>query len=528
MNNKYLSSIIVGFFIVVALLMGPQLLFAEVEKSPAPKTEPHGEGKRASFSFPDVVRRAQDLSSRPYEEPTSDLPPSLSNLTYDQYRDIRFRPDHSLWRDAKLPFEVQFFLRGFFFSKRVLVNVIDDNGVMLVPFSNDLFHFGKNNITDPLPSDLGFAGIRIHYPLHTDKYYDELAVFLGASYFRALGQHQQYGLSARGLAIDTGLDRPEEFPIFREFWLVKPVPGAKEIMLYALLDTPSCAGAYQMNFKPGAATEVEVKNKIFMRHGVQKMGIAPLTSMFFFGENNEIRTDDFRPEVHDSDGLMMHSGNGEWIWRPLANPHRLRISTFQDVNPKGFGLMQRDRNYDHYQDLEARSERRPSAWIETKGDWGKGWVQLVEIPSDAEKYDNIVAFWIPDVPMQPGQELGFEYSVFFELDDPVRPPSGRTLSTRVGVGGLVESVDARRRKFVVDFGGEELSKLPADTLVEAVVSSSAGKISGVIAQHNPETKGWRVFFELSPEGNGPVELRAYLKANDKALSETWSYQWEKM
>jgi glucans biosynthesis protein len=484
----------------------------------------------ARFTFADVRRQAADLATRPYEETKDILPQTVRDLTYDQYRDIRFRPEKALWRSEGLPFEVQFFQRASFAFMpssldKVMINVVDQGRVVRVPYTSDMFDFGRN-VVAALPANLGFAGFRLHYPLHREDYYDEVAVFLGASYFRALGQDQHYGLSARGLAIDTGLSKTEEFPRFREFWLEKPERQASAITIYALLDSKSATGAYQFIIRPGKETVFEVKAHVFMRDEVEKMGFAPLTSMFFNGEGTERFLDDFRPEVHDSDGLLLETGQGEWLWRPLANPTRVRVSSFRDTNPRGFGLLQRDQNFDHYQDLEAAYQKRPSVWIEPLGEWGTGVIQLIEIPSDSEKYDNIVAFWVPDDRAKAGKEWLLTYRMSFFLDKSRLPPDGRVYATRTGPGGFSGESEQDKRKFVIDFAGGRLHNLSPDTTVEAVITASAGTIDNQTVHRNPFIDGWRVFFDVKPTGSTPVELRCFLKSGEDTLTETWSYQWE--
>ena len=476
------------------------------------------------FNFADVRRRAEVLATHPFQAQSNVLPDFLKHLDYDQYRDIRFRAERSLWRDQSLPFEIQFAPLGFLFFQRVAINVVDEGESRPLEYVSDLFDYGKNKVPEDLPKDLGFAGFKVMYPLHTDSHYDEVAVFLGASYFRAVGQNQNYGLSARGLAIDTGLTKPEEFPYFREFWLEKPSKDATELTVYALLDSQSLTGAYRFVIKPGVNTQIDVKANLFVREGVQKLGVAPLTSMFYHGALNERFFDDFRPQVHDSDGLLMATGGGEWIWRPLNNPTRLRISAFQDNNPRGFGLLQRDRDFDDYQDLEAHYHSRPSLWVEPEGEWGKGSVQLIEIPSTAERYDNIAAFWNPMKPVEAGQQLEFNYRLYFFLDLPNLSPGGHALTSRVGAGGAGD-LDASRRRFMIDFGGEALSKLPENAPVKAMISTSAGQVQNIVVQKNTYTQGWRVSFELLPQGNDSAELRCFLKLGDDVLTETWSYQW---
>jgi periplasmic glucans biosynthesis protein len=478
----------------------------------------------APFTFANVVRRAADLVAKPYAPDKPKLPDALANLDYDQYRDIRFRREKSLWRDEGLPFQVQFFPRGFMFHDRVTINVIDGNQVTPVKFQKDLFDYGKNRVPADLPDDIGFAGLRLLYPINQDDKFDEVAVFLGASYFRAVAQNLNYGVTARGLAIDTGLATKEEFPVFREFWLRKPQKNATEITLYALLDSQRVTGAYVFTIKPGPQTTMEVKTHIYSRQAVNRLGIAPLTSMFYHGELTSRFMDDFRPEVHDSDGLIIETGTGERIWRPLINPLGLRINDFQVTNPKAFGLLQRDRNFDHYQDLESHYHNRPSAVVEPLGDWGKGTVELVEIPSSAEKYDNIVAYWIPERPAEAGQEWEFKYRLRFAGDAEERLQGGRTNATRVGAGGT-DVLESSTRKFVIDFVGPSLEEMDPKTPVAANVVTSSGKLSKPVVQWNPYVKGWRLFFELTPDGDAPVDLRAFLYHGNDVLTETWTFQW---
>lgn len=513
--------ILLSLFLLVIACYGPAASFgAPTPSEAAPASTPAP--KR--FNFADVRRRAEALATEAFQDPSGNLPDFLAKLDYDQYRDIRFKGEKGLWRDAGLPFEVQFAPLGFLFNRKVAINVVVDGESKPVEYSNDLFDYGRNAVPDNLPKNLGFAGFKVLYPLHTDSHYDEVAVFLGASYFRAVGQKQNYGLSARGLAIDTGLPKPEEFPYFREFWLEKPTKDSTELTVYALLDSQSVVGAYRFIIKPGIATQIEVKANLFLRNKVQKFGVAPLTSMFFHGAMNERFFDDFRPQVHDSDGLLLAGGNGEWIWRPLNNPSRLRISAYQDNNPRGFGLLQRDRSFDNYQDLEAHYQTRPSIWVEPLGQWGKGWVELIEIPSDAERYDNIAALWVPEKPVEPGQQLEFNYRMFFFVDMPNLSPNGRTLASRIGAGGAGD-LNSNIRRFVIDFGGEELTKLTEETPVAAVVSASSGQVQNVVVHKNPSTTGWRLSFELDPQGNPSSELRGFLKLGENVLTETWSYQW---
>jgi periplasmic glucans biosynthesis protein len=477
----------------------------------------------ARFEFDNVAAIASARANAPFQEPKERVPDPLLKISYDEWHDIRFRPAAALWRKPGLPFEVQFLHAGFLYDRAVRINTVDEDGVHPVEFSPSHYDYGNNMLASQVPQDLGHAGFRFHYPLNKPDFKDEVIVFLGASYFRAVGRDQVYGLSARGLAIDTGLPSGEEFPYFVEFWLVRPPREARAAQVYALLDSRRVTGAYRFVVTPGRQTKVDVEARIYPREKIEKLGIAPLTSMFFFGENTLDRPVDFRPEVHDSDGLLLALNTGEWIWRPLVNPKRLNISAFQATDPAGFGLMQRDRDFDNYQDLEARPDLRPSVWITPRGNWGEGTIELVEIPTSGEIHDNIVAFWVPKEPVQPGHAASFAYTMSWYADDPARPPGGRAAATRHDRGTV-----AGAHRFVIDFTGKSLADLPADTVLRGVVSvgSGTGEEGELLEQQvmkNLVTGGWRLVFQVRPKTSGPIELRAFLAKDGETLTETWAY-----
>jgi glucans biosynthesis protein len=474
--------------------------------------------------FAMVQERALQLSASPYVKNTPELPQFLSTLNYDQYRDIRYKPGQSLWLKQRLPFQVQFFSRASLFTERVLINVIDKDGLAPVDFVPDMFDFGRLPVPAEIPRDLGFAGFRLHYPINRRRYYDEVISFLGASYFRAVGRRQVYGLSARGLALDTALNTGEEFPVFREFWLQKPEHKARQMTLYALLDSPSVAGAYRFVIKPGAGTEIDVKAYLYFREDVKLLGVAPLTSMFYHGKTTKHGIDDFRPEVHDSDGLWIISGAGERLWRPLNNPQRLATSYYRIDNPRAFGLLQRERDFGAYQDLEALYQKRPGAWIEPVGDWGSGTVELVEIPTDDEIHDNIVAFWVPAEPATAGSRRMFEYRLTFGDKPEAALQQGRTIATRTGAGADAKTSE---RKFVIDFAGGELTRLHETPELVADITASTGVVGKPVIQRNQYTSGYRAYFDFTPGDEPVAELRCNLRLDADVLTETWSYQWRK-
>jgi glucans biosynthesis protein len=478
-----------------------------------------------AFGFDDVAARAQALANAPYKRPDNALPKELQGLTYDQYRDIRFKPDKAYWRTAHLPFELMFFHQGLYYEQPVRLHEVAGASVRDIRFDPDLFDYGANTI-DPKrlrAAGLGFAGFRVHYALNTPKYKDEVLVFLGASYFRALGKGQRYGLSARGLAIDTAVLSGEEFPRFTDFWIQRPEANAKELTIFALLESPRAAGAYRFVLRPGTETAVDVRARLFMRENVTKLGLAPLTSMFYQGENQRQQRDDYRPEVHDSDGLSMQLGTGEWVWRPLVNPRRLLVTSFATTNPLGFGLQQRDRDFTSYQDLEARYEMRPSGWVETRGRWGAGRIELVQIPTPDETNDNVVAFWVPDTPPPLRQPYDFEYRLLWQHDALTLPPLAWVAQSRRGQGYMRKADDGIA--YVIDFEGPNLRKLAADAPVEAVftVDGNAELVESN-AYRNEVTGGWRATLRVKRlDDKKPVELRAYLRLANATLSETWSY-----
>ncbi|SMP45951.1 glucan biosynthesis protein G [Noviherbaspirillum suwonense] len=476
-----------------------------------------------AFNFEDVASQAKTLAASPYKKPKGELPKALQDLGYDQYRDIRFNPDKALWRDAKLPFEVAFFHPGRIFDTPVRINEVVGKAVRPIAFDPKSFNYGANKINPKDMNGLDFAGFRVHYPVNTPKYKDEVLVFLGASYFRAVGKDQRYGLSTRGLAIDTALNSGEEFPLFTDFWIERPEAGAKELVIYALLNSRRMTGAYRFLLRPGVDTAVDVKSRLFARENITKVGLAPLTSMFFSGENQRSPAEDFRPEVHDSDGLSVESGTGEWIWRPLLNPKKLLVTSYALSNPGGFGMMQRDRDFTSYQDLESRFELRPSAWVEPKGKWGSGRVELVQIPTPDETNDNIVTYWVPDAPPKPGVPFDFEYRLLWQKDKERKPPLSWVTQTRRGHGYLRKPDDSIA--LLVDFEGPALAKLPADAKPEAVVSVDGnGKLLETHTIRNEATGGWRIALRMTRNDTSkPVELRGFLRNNNLTLSETWSY-----
>jgi glucans biosynthesis protein len=482
-------------------------------------------GSPQAFDYAALKGRARTLAAGAYQASKTTLPPDVANLDYDRYQAIRFRKEHGLWADDKLHFQVRLFHLGYFFKRAVRLYEVTDGKSQQLAYDPTMFNYGKSGLDGAKqPADLGFAGFQMLYHLAPEH---DVAAFLGASYFRATSGNRQYGLSARGLAVDTALGRPEEFPDFIEFYLERPAPTSNTLIVYALLDSPSISGAYRFAITPGATLVMDIDAALYPRKTIERLGIAPCTSMYQAGENDRRMANDWRPELHDSDGLSMVTGTGEWIWRPLKNPAQLRFNAFADTNPRGFGLLQRDRDFDHYQDDGVFYEKRPSLWVEPKSGWGKGYVDLVEIPTADETFDNIVAFWNPEQPPQPGQELLFGYRLYWCDEPPALPPLARCVATRIGIGGIVGQKRSKfSERFAIDFVGGDLSLIDSAAKVEPVISVSRGTVEITSARPLAAINGFRAMFDLVPdESTEPISLRLFLSSDGQPLSETWLYEW---
>jgi len=515
LNRRDLLGVAAG-----AALAAPAIARA-AESAPAPTPAP--DVARPAFGDETVVERARQLAAAPFQASQAPLPGQFANLSFDDWRQIRFRPDKAFF-PAGGPFRMQLFHPGFLYKRPVVVNVVRQGAPVPVPYSPALFDFGRLT-PDRAPADLGFAGLRLHAPLNDPRVYDELISFLGASYFRFLGRGQRYGLSARGLAVNVGAAETEEFPAFREFWVEAPEAGASRATIHALLDGPSVTGAYRFDIYPGVETAIEVSARIFARRAIARLGLAPLTSMYFSGENDPRRmTRDYRTELHDSDGLLIQSGSGEWIWRPLENPSAASFSSFVETNVRGFGLMQRDRVFEHYQDLDNEYHLRPSYWVEPRGGWGEGSVELLEIPTDDETNDNIVAYWAPKAPLEAGASLNFGYRIT-ALGERRLNPGGYALNTfeaEPRARGSSEPAPPGAHRYIIDFVGGDLPYYLADPgQVQVAPSISNGQILRSFLTPNAVARGFRAVVDVQIPPGQMADLRVYLKSGPRALTETW-------
>ena len=495
------------------------------------------ESAQVNLSY--VANKAEQRARKPFRSPRADLPAVLrqENLDYDKYREIEFRHEKALWAEDDLPFRIEFFHPGYLYQEPVKVNEFTLTHVQQIRFVQDFFNYRALKIQKQIPADTGYAGFRILSQFNDTNKWDELGAFLGASYFRLLGKDQRYGLSARGLAIDCGEpDRPEEFPIFTDWWLGKPHKDDTELRLYAILDSVSCVGAYEFLIQPGETTIVAVDAMLFFRDTntvsavdpnrkpIETVGVAPLTSMFWFGKNTDRKFDDYRPEVHDSDGLLMKMENGEILWRPLNNAAVMRHQKFATKNIKGFGLLQRERDFARYQDIFNYYQRTPSVWVEPRGNWAEGEVHLVELSTHYEGLDNIVAFWAPKVKPRPLEPYRVAYTLYWTRERDMVLSQNRVTATWVGA----DPRDPAQRQFVIDFDGPKLSVISENDPPTAVAScSDNAAIEENQVFYIPSTRSWRAILKLAPkaENKDPVDLRCTLMKGDEAVSETWAYLW---
>jgi len=506
-----------GALAAIASLAGHALALKPAYAGGTAAADPPGPGEE-SFASDHVRKLAEELAAREFVRPRVDLVEPFNALTPEQYRDIRFNPEAAVWRGEGVDYQVQLLPLGWLYDTPVEIWIVDGGKAKSLKADRSVFNFGPAIATVPDAAPFGFSGFRVSGLLNRAEALDDFLSFQGASYFKSIGRDQQYGLSARGLAVNTARPGGEEFPVFRAYWIERPKPGASEIVIHALLDSESVAGAYRFTVSPGASTVMDVTSVLFPRRSLAHVGLAPLTSMYFFSPSQRRFEGDYRQSVHNSEGLAVVNGRGERLWRPLSNPKMLQTSAFVDKDLKGFGLVQRERAFDRYEDLDARYDRRPTAWIEPSGSWGDGYVELIEIPITEEIHDNIVAYWKPAKALEPGRSYKFSYRIYWGGDVPVAWSGSWVNDTRVGIGRNPDDLI-----FVVDFVGpavRDTADMPA-----AELFASTGSTSNLSVQRHPALRGIRVKFQLATGGTDLIELRLSLKLAGQPISESWLYRW---
>ena len=508
--------VVVGAPAALALAALPRYAAAQTAVSSA---SPH------SFDFDQLRQTAKALAAKAYVAPKAPAADLIKKIDFDVVQKIKFRASKALFGGGGSRFPIRLFHLDAFNATPVRINTVRNGIARPVAYSADDFDYGDTGLKQKLPPDLGFSGFRVMDG--PDSNTDWLA-FQGASYFRSAGEDNQYGASARGIAVNTATSTKEEFPRFSDFWVVEPGPHARAITIYALLDGPSLTGAYKFVAHKETGVIIDLHAELFIRNDIAQLGIAPQTSMYWYGENDRQYATDWRPEVHDSDGLALWTGKGERIWRPLIDPPSVLTNSFLDQNPKGFGLMQRDRRFADYEDDGAFYNRRPSIWTEPLVDWGGGAVQLVEIPTRDEVHDNIVAFWKPKRAVKAGDTLKTAYRLYWQNENPFPSTEvARVVATRIGRGGVPGSpapTDKDSWKFVIDFAGGPLAKMAQRYDMKPTVTTSRGKVVNPYALKVVGTDHWRAAFDIDAPGDKQIDLRCFLRLNGKTLTETWLYQ----
>jgi glucans biosynthesis protein len=475
-------------------------------------------GEAMPFEQAMVTEAARALAKQRFKPPAADIPEVFRNLNYEQYVAIRNRSDSTIWAAETVGFAIEPLHRGFIFSSPMQIHLVTGGQARRLVYDQALFDFGRLGVPANL-GDIGFSGFRVLAPQESGGF-SELATFQGASFFRAVARGQNPGTMARALSIKIADPKGEEFPIIRTVWIERPRLASNTLVVHALIDSESATGAYRFTLRPGEATIIDTECTLFARVAVDHFGLGTMSATALLGAIDRRRSDDLRPNVAEVGGLQILTGQNEWLWRPVSNRETLQISAFMDESPRGFGFLQRDRNFDDYQDDDQHWEARPSLWIEPIGDWGAGGMQLVEIPSESEVNDNIIAYWRPKQSLAAGSETPFAYRQFWCWNPPERPPFAIVSASRGGRGG-----SSRRRRFVVQFTGEILADPQRSQNLKPILNAAPGTITWIRTFSEPDLKSRRVVFEIDPGTESYCELRLVLEAAGKPISETWLYRW---
>ena len=498
--------------------------------SPPAPAAPAGAGPAASpaaapkpvFDPANVVEYARALSKKPYRAPSADLPDAFSNLSYEQFVGIKHQPGTAIWAHEALGYAIEPLHRGFVFTTPMELNVVENGAVRRLPYTPTAFDFGS--VKPPAePKDIGFSGFRV---LRKREGQPDVGVatFQGASFFRAIAIGEIYGPSARGLSIRTADPKGEEFPLFRAVWIEQPTLAADALVIHAVLDSESVSGAYRFTLRAGEATIIDTECTLFPRVALDHIGVATMMATHVAGPLDHRLNDDVRPGIFDVAGLQILNGRDEWLWRPVSNRETLQLSAFVDENPRGFGFLQRDRQFARFLDDDNHWEMRPSLWIEPIGDWGAGTVVLVEIPSDSEVNQNIIAYWRPAAPLAAGSEVQYAYRQFWCWTPPDRPSNAVVTLSRGGRPGGAPA-NTRRRRFMVDFTGDTIAAQQQSSDIVPALAAAPGNISAVRTFMNRDRKTYRVLFDVDPGSDASSELRLQLEVQGKPISETWLYRW---
>jgi periplasmic glucans biosynthesis protein len=500
---------------VMASTAGPTSAQTNAEGPVALALASIGDGQPFEFSKLQAVARI--LAQRPYQPPVNDLPAAFGNMPYDQYVTIRAQPQAVLWANENRGFTVEPLHRGYAFLPATQLFTIEDGVVRRVAFDSGKFDYGRVT-PPPVGLDLGFSGFRLAFGQERTQL---VSIFQGPSFYRALALGQNFGAIARGIILKPGDQKGEEVPQVRGYWLERPPQGADTLIINVLYDAESVTVAARMTVRPGEMTLIDHETSIFARQAIEHFGVGCVMASYLYAPQSRRQFDEVRPAVHEASGLQMVTGAGEAIYRPLSNPAVLQVSAFVDDNPKGFGLVQRDRDPAHFMDDDQRFERRPSVWVEPLGEWGPGTVQLLEIPSDSEVNDNVISYWRPRRGLAAGAEMTVGYRQYWGWTPPHRMPLAHVIRIRQGRVGQ----QGRRRRFVLDFHGDDLADAAIVAGLKPLVSATPGTIQNVRLSPFPEIRQARVSFDLDPGAEVLSELRLVLESGGRPVTETWLNRW---
>ncbi|MBX2806051.1 MAG: glucan biosynthesis protein [Hyphomicrobiales bacterium] len=472
------------------------------------------------FSYARLLKQAKSLSQTPHNAPQLSLPSELANLDRESYESIQYRNDATIWRDEVLNFRLKLLHTGFQYRTPVEIEIVENGTGVPVAYSPSLFDFNAPLKRPAANSRSGFSGLSADTLIHNTDDYSAFLAFQGATFFRALASGQVFGLSARALSINTAQSRGEEFPFFRKIWVEKPQAGERVLTIYALMDSPGITGAYRFRAAPGESTVIDVDCTLFPRKRLPHVGIAPISSMYFYGAADPTGETGYRPNVHSSDGLQIWNAAGEWIWRPITNPEQLQYSVFVDRTPRGFGLLQRKRSFGAYEDLDARFDIQPTLWVEPVGNWREGAVDLIEVPSQSEIFNNIIVFWRPRYPLERNNSYSFSYRLHWAEDIPLRANKAGVGQTLIG-----RETNGENATFIIDFDSSHSCSSCNLNAYDAELRASSGEIISRKVQYNPATGGQRVMFGYRPGEQRETDLICQLKYDGQVVSETWVYRW---
>lgn len=515
--------------------------------------------------FESLSQLAAERSQREYE-PAPELPEPLASWQYDDYMKVKYRPERATWFDQGLPFWLETFHRGFVQTDLVELFTLNpspsgDPISQRIAFNtNDFVYDAPLNAEEIPPA--GHAGFRIVGPFPNRPDAQEMLSFIGSSYFRGRCGDTIYGASARGLAINIAMMQEEEFPDFRAFWIQMPAADSDQIAILAFMDSPSLTGAYRFRLVPGnAVTRVKVQADVYYRDRPEKIALAPLTSMWMWGDGLKGPPKDNRPSVHDSDGLLIQTGPNEWRWRAFARQSYPSVTSTEVESLHGFGLIQRNRAFYHYDDHNARYDKRPSVWIKPDAPWPDGRIELLELPGAHEGIDNLAAYWLPpeeeSAPDQSASEtdpsvesaanpgsavaaidtvsepdgatepphpsLQFAYEVSFFAGD---PPEHNVLGRATNLSVTRPKNADEPIEMEIRFAGPVLRGLPAEHPPSIQSNAIAGEICEEELERTDEGD-WILHLgvNLAEDNSGerPVELSLQLISEDQPVSETFGY-----